>query len=65
MVRGYYAEIVAALRKAGYNYRRPGKGDHEIWFHPETRKSVTLDRNSQSRHLANAIMKQAGIDKRF
>lgn len=30
MVRGYYAQIVAALRAAGCLYRRKGKGDHEI-----------------------------------
>lgn len=25
------------LRKAGYEYYRPAKGDHEIWRHSETK----------------------------
>jgi len=65
MVRGFYAEIVAALKAAGCSFRRAGKGDHEIWFSPLTGRTFTVDRGSLSRHTANAVMKQAGIDKRF
>ena len=65
MVRGFYAEIVAALKAAGCSFRRAGKGDHEIWFSPLTGRTLTVDRGSLSRHTANAVMKQAGIDKRF
>jgi hypothetical protein len=31
MVRGYYAQLVSALRDGGYEFKRNGKGDHEIW----------------------------------
>lgn len=65
MVRGYYAQVVAALREAGFSYKRQGKGDHEIWHNGTINKSVTVDRGSLSRHAANGVMKQAGIDKRF
>ncbi|WP_240549628.1 type II toxin-antitoxin system HicA family toxin [Devosia salina] len=65
MVRGFYAEIVTALREAGCVYRRAGKGDHEIWDSPATQRSFTVDKSYLSRHTANAVMKQAGIDKKF
>jgi hypothetical protein len=65
MVKGFYAQIVTALKAAGCEYRRVGKGDHEIWFSPITNRTFTVDRGSLSRHTANAVMKQAGIDKRF
>jgi hypothetical protein len=65
MVRGYYAQIIAALRAANCVYRRAGKGDHEIWYSPITGRTFAVDRGSLSRHTANAVMKQAGIDKKF
>ncbi|MDB5542283.1 MAG: hypothetical protein JWQ89_4010 [Devosia sp.] len=65
MVRGFYPQIVDALKAAGYSFKRHGKGDHEIWHNPATNKSVAVDRGSLSRHSANGVMKQAGIGKRF
>lgn len=65
MVRGFYADIVEALKAAGCSFKRVGKGDHEIWFSPITNRSFTVDRHCMSRHTANAIMKQAGISKTF
>jgi hypothetical protein len=65
MVRGFYAAIVEALRVAGCSFKRNGKGDHEIWFSPLTRRTFTVDKGVLSRHTANAVMKQAGIDRRF
>jgi len=65
MVRGFYAEIVKELKEAGCTLVRTGKGDHEIWFSPHTRRNVTVDRGSLSRHTANAVMKQAGIKRHF
>lgn len=65
MVRGFYAQIVTALKAAGCVYKRAGKGDHEIWYSPLTQRSFTVDKGSLSRHTANAVMRQAGIDKKF
>lgn len=61
MGRGFYREIVEALKAA----RRPGKGDHEIWYSPITDRTFTVDKGSLSRHTANAVMKQAGIEHHF
>jgi len=65
MVQGFYRQIVEALKAAGCQYRRKGKGDHEIWYSPITERTFTVDRGSLSRHTANAVMKQAGISVRF
>jgi hypothetical protein len=65
MVRGFYAEIVRALKDAGCTLVRSGKGDHEIWYSPITQRNVTVDRGCLSRHTANAVMKQAGINRHF
>jgi hypothetical protein len=65
MPQGYYAQIIEALKAAGCAYKRQGKGDHEIWYSPRTGKTFPVDRGTRSRHTANAVMKQAGIDKKF
>jgi hypothetical protein len=65
MPRGFYAQVVEALRAAGCTFKRHGKGDHEIWYSPLTSKTFPVDRTLLSRHTANAVMKQAGLDKRF
>lgn len=44
---------------------RRGKGDHDIWYSPITQRHVTVDSKIKSRHTANAILKQSGIDFRF
>lgn len=44
---------------------RRGKGDHDIWFSPISQRHITVDTKIKSRHTANAIMKQSGIDFKF
>lgn len=65
MGQGFYREIVEALKAGGCQFRRQGKGDHEIWYSPISDRTFTVDKGSLSRHTANAVMKQAGLDKRF
>ncbi|WP_118184794.1 type II toxin-antitoxin system HicA family toxin [Paraburkholderia phosphatilytica] len=50
------------LEENGCRFKRRGKGDHDIWHSPLTCKSFPVDASIKSRHTANAIMKQAGID---
>ena len=38
------------LRKAGYEYYRQAKGDHEIWRHPQTQKQVARCRHEVPAH---------------
>ncbi len=53
------------LREAGCQSERPGKGDHEIWYSPITNIRFVIDHHIKSRHTANAILKQAGLPKKF
>ena len=59
----FYRELVAILRAHGFELARSGKGSHEIWLNPE--KSVTVPRLTKSRHTANDVLKQAGLQKKF
>lgn len=58
-------ELKRLLSEAGCRFERAGKGDHEIWFSPLTRVRFPVDHKIKSRHTANAVLKQAGLPKRF
>jgi predicted RNA binding protein YcfA (HicA-like mRNA interferase family) len=58
----FYRELVAILRANGCHLVRKGKGAHEIWFSPV---NVTVPRTTKSRHTANDVLKQAGLEKAF
>jgi hypothetical protein len=53
------------LRANGCRCERQGKGDHEIWFSPKTGKRFPVDSKIRSRHTANGVLKQAGLEKQF
>jgi hypothetical protein len=53
------------LREAGCFFERQGKGDHEIWYSPITLVRFVVDNSIKSRHTANAVLKQAGLPKKF
>jgi hypothetical protein len=53
------------LRDHGCEYRRPADGSHEWWLSPLTRRGFAVPHHIESRHTANAVLKQAGIEKKF
>ena len=61
----YEKKVRDVLDAHGCKFHRHGKGDHDIWFSPLTNIYLTVDGKIKSRHTANAIMKQAGIDFHF
>ena len=61
----YYRDVIRLLRENGYEYKRSGRGDHEIWWNPGTGISVVVDRKLRSRFTANGILKEAGLPKAF
>lgn len=61
----YEKKVCEELKRHGCYFVRHGKGDHDIWYSPITGINVTVDGKIKSRHTANAIMKQSGIDKQF
>jgi hypothetical protein len=62
-MNGYYELVAEQLRLHGYRFNRPGKGSHEVWTNGV--RMQILSRNMPARHMANEIMKQAGIKHRF
>jgi hypothetical protein len=61
----YEKKVRAKLSENGCTFQRHGKGDHDVWYSPITRKNITVDGKIPSRHTANAVMKQAGINYHF
>ena len=53
------------LHAHGCYFDRPGRGDHEIWYSPITKRRFPVDGKILSRHTANAVLRQAGIPKQF
>jgi predicted RNA binding protein YcfA (HicA-like mRNA interferase family) len=60
-----YRELVRVLRNNGWQLHRSGKGSHEIWVNSANGRAVTVPRNTKSRHTANDVLKQAGLEKKF
>ena len=60
-----YRDLTSLLRKAGCELTRQGKGSHEVWFSPVTKRTFTVPSNIDNKPLANAILKQAGLPKAF
>jgi predicted RNA binding protein YcfA (HicA-like mRNA interferase family) len=61
----YSPAVKQLLRANGYYRIRQGKGDHEIWYSPLSRRHFPVDSKILSRHTANGILKQAGLPKQF
>jgi hypothetical protein len=60
-----YRRLTALLREAGCRFERQGKGSHEVWSSPITRRIFTIPRNIRNPVLANEILKQAALPKAF
>ena len=61
----YEKKVRKVLKEHGCRFERHGKGDHDIWYNPENGRSAAVDRVIKSRHTANGIMKEMGIDFHF
>ena len=53
------------LKANGCTFVRHGKGDHDIWHSPINGKNFPVDSKIKSKHSANGVLKEAGIDKAF
>jgi predicted RNA binding protein YcfA (HicA-like mRNA interferase family) len=53
------------LSAAGCAFVRQGKGSHEIWYSPITKRNFAVPVGIPSRHTANSILRQAGLPKAF
>ncbi|MDR3342699.1 MAG: type II toxin-antitoxin system HicA family toxin [Treponema sp.] len=59
-----YEKIIREiLKQNGFSFHHHSKGSHDVWNKGIVK--VTVGGKIPSRHTANAIMKQAGIDHHF
>lgn len=58
-----YREVTKRLRAFGFEYDRPGKGSHEAWWNPETRRHFTIPHHPGdiAERTLRSILEQAGI----
>ena len=63
--KGFTKQLKKTLTDNGCYFVRNGKGDHQIWFSPISNINFTVDSNIKSRHTANEVLKQAGLEKKF
>jgi predicted RNA binding protein YcfA (HicA-like mRNA interferase family) len=61
----FYRDLVRILQANGCYLIRKGKGSHEIWYSPVSRRNVTVPCTTKSRHTANDVLAQAGLAKSF
>ena len=61
----YEKKVRKVLSANNCNFVRRGKGDHDVWYSPISNASFPVDNKIKSRHMANGIMKQAGINHKF
>ena len=61
----YEKKVRDLLKQNACTFVRRGKGDHDIWYSPLSKRHITVDTKIKSRHTANAILKQSGIEYRF
>jgi predicted RNA binding protein YcfA (HicA-like mRNA interferase family) len=59
----YYRDVVRLLKENGFEFKRQGRGGHEIWWNPRSGVRITVDRKLRSRFTANGILKEAGLAK--
>jgi predicted RNA binding protein YcfA (HicA-like mRNA interferase family) len=65
MAATFDRELILLLEKAGCRSVRAGKGSHQIWYSPVTRRNFPVPTGIVSRHTANGVLKDAGLPKAF
>jgi hypothetical protein len=61
MGANFTPELIRLLRAAGCTVVRHGKDDHDIWESPISGRRFPVDGKIRSRHMANTVLKQAGL----
>ena len=61
----YEKKVRRVLAENGCYFIRHGKGDHDIWYNPAANKSTSVPTKIKSRHTANVVLKEIGLNKAF
>jgi predicted RNA binding protein YcfA (HicA-like mRNA interferase family) len=64
MPKDFYPELSRLLSQAGWKSVPGGKGSHEKWRHDGSDRTLIVPR-TRKRHMANAILKDAGLPTAF
>ena len=62
---GYkYREIIAKLKRFGFEFHRQASGSHEIWYNPVSKRFTTVPNHTgdMPEGTLRAILKQADIN---
>ena len=62
-MNGYFSQLTSVLRQHGFSKIGQAKGSHEKWG--KGSKITIVPFNCPSRHTANAILRQLGVDHKF
>ncbi len=65
MASSYTKQVKSILLAHGCEFVRHGKGDHDLWQSPISNARFVVDGKIPSRHMANAVLRQAGIKIKF
>jgi predicted RNA binding protein YcfA (HicA-like mRNA interferase family) len=60
-----YPALVRFLEEAGCSFVRNGKGSHEIWHSPLSKRNFTVPGKIVIPHTANGAPRDAGLPKAF
>lgn len=60
---GFQRAVKRLLAAAGWRKVRSPRGSHEIWAHAGSGEEVSVPAKIKSRHTANRILKDAGLEK--
>jgi hypothetical protein len=61
----YEKAVRKVLHENGCHFVRRGKGDHDVWYSPINKQNFPVDGKIKSRHIANTVMRQSGINHKF
>jgi predicted RNA binding protein YcfA (HicA-like mRNA interferase family) len=63
MAATFDRDVFRLLENAGCKFVRIGKGSHQIWYSPITKRNFAVPHGIVSRHTANGILRDAGLSK--
>ncbi|MGH6804309.1 MAG: type II toxin-antitoxin system HicA family toxin [Methyloceanibacter sp.] len=64
-MKDYGKPLREILDANGCVFVRHGRGDHDVWKNPVSKQHFAVPVKIKSRHLANKILKEAGLEKSF
>jgi predicted RNA binding protein YcfA (HicA-like mRNA interferase family) len=64
-VNDYGKALREVLDANGCAFVRHGRGDHDVWESASSGRRFAVPVKIKSRHLANKILKEAGLEKAF